>query len=525
MAYIKTVWIDRQVQYPLTFTQTNNANGTITLVPAEGTVSQAGTPICALNLNKMEDAIYNNDISNVKKNGDIMTGSLTVPVLISNTADGTSPFLVTSTTKVDNLNVDMVDGYHATDFLLASGYTASDILIKIKGVDGSGSGLDADLIDGIDSSAFARKDLTTDQAFNAGIVLPNSKALWSRNAGGTSYAIFYINGSNQVLAGNTALPIFLYSSSAPVWFNGTTNYTLYHTGSFSYTTTNTANALVQRDANGDVSFRIGNANRILLTSVPDLTLTMTNPAFQLTHADGSNMIMDNNEIQCRMANNTVNTLWLNKDGGNISMGNSVSTINIAGALTVGGTSVSLSDHTHGTLYATSSINSVTIFGSNFRPTSTSEGSGDNTITCGSPSYRWKTVYAGTATINTSDKRQKKDIEAMSEIQIEFFKRLLPVSYKFIDNDSNRTHYGFISQDVEKIMEEVGLTSLDFAGFIKSPIYENNETNTGAIIDYVYGLRYSEFIALNTYVLQRVMEEAETMKKDIEVIKQFVGMGV
>ena len=37
----------------------------------------------------------------------------------------------------------------------ASSYTAADVLAKIKTVDGSGSGLDADTLDGNDSSAFA----------------------------------------------------------------------------------------------------------------------------------------------------------------------------------------------------------------------------------------------------------------------------------------------------------------------------------------------------------------------------------
>ena len=41
-----------------------------------------------------------------------------------------------------------------------SGITGNDILTKIKQVDGSGSGLDADLLDGHDSSYFAKNDLT-----------------------------------------------------------------------------------------------------------------------------------------------------------------------------------------------------------------------------------------------------------------------------------------------------------------------------------------------------------------------------
>ena len=39
-----------------------------------------------------------------------------------------------------------------------SAYTASDVLTKLKTVDGTGSGLDADLLDGVDSSSFFRRD-------------------------------------------------------------------------------------------------------------------------------------------------------------------------------------------------------------------------------------------------------------------------------------------------------------------------------------------------------------------------------
>jgi len=41
-----------------------------------------------------------------------------------------------------------------TQYLLASGYTAADLLSKLLTVDGGGSGLDADLLDGLSSAAF-----------------------------------------------------------------------------------------------------------------------------------------------------------------------------------------------------------------------------------------------------------------------------------------------------------------------------------------------------------------------------------
>jgi hypothetical protein len=52
------------------------------------------------------------------------------------------------------LDADLLDGYHASSFVKTSDYDDTDVLAKIKNVDGSGSGLDADLLDGYHSSDF-----------------------------------------------------------------------------------------------------------------------------------------------------------------------------------------------------------------------------------------------------------------------------------------------------------------------------------------------------------------------------------
>ncbi|MBU5439509.1 hypothetical protein KQI42_15950 [Tissierella sp. MSJ-40] len=57
MAYIKTVWKNREVERPRTFTKVDNADGTITLVPSEGKIIEQGTPIIAANMNNIENGI------------------------------------------------------------------------------------------------------------------------------------------------------------------------------------------------------------------------------------------------------------------------------------------------------------------------------------------------------------------------------------------------------------------------------------------------------------------------------------
>ena len=60
---------------------------------------------------------------------------------------------LTSTLSGYALKSDLDSYYTKTDadgrYVLLSSYTAADVLAKLKTVDGSGSGLDADLLDGV----------------------------------------------------------------------------------------------------------------------------------------------------------------------------------------------------------------------------------------------------------------------------------------------------------------------------------------------------------------------------------------
>jgi hypothetical protein len=72
MAYNKTIWQDRVVEKPRTYTMTDNGDGTVTLTPAPGNVVQAGTPVNATNMNKIEQGIA--DAQNSTKNAEALSG-------------------------------------------------------------------------------------------------------------------------------------------------------------------------------------------------------------------------------------------------------------------------------------------------------------------------------------------------------------------------------------------------------------------------------------------------------------------
>lgn len=171
------------------------------------------------------------------------------------------------------------------------------------------------------------------------------------------------------------------------------------------------------------------------------------------------------------------------------------------------------------------------------------------LTLGTGNHRWGQIYSSSASISTSDKNLKKDISEIDEKYLEFFKLLTPVSYKFKDGTSGRIHVGFISQDVEDAMEACGLTDLEFAGFCKDqktiPVekkvtvqVENPETgkieekevtyNEDQVVpgEYVYSLRYEEFIALNTAMIQGLDERIEKLEDRLSslenTLKEFLS---
>jgi hypothetical protein len=148
---------------------------------------------------------------------------------------------------------------------------------------------------------------------------------------------------------------------------------------------------------------------------------------------------------------------------------------------------------------------------NFMPTE------DGEQMMGDPDFRWQGVYAKNGTIQTSDRRKKKDVEYDMAKYEEFFGKLKPTQYKMIDGESDRYHIGFISQDVEDTLAECGLKSTDFAGFIKTPKRAVRDDASSEILDYHYSLRYDEFVALNTHMIQKLMARVSELENRLEAL--------
>lgn len=169
---------------------------------------------------------------------------------------------------------------------------------------------------------------------------------------------------------------------------------------------------------------------------------------------------------------------------------------------------------------------------------------DNVYYLGFSSSRFKSIYAVTGTIQTSDRNYKEDISDFDDDFIKLFiMGIKPVSFKLKDADTGRTHYGMIAQDIEQLMQDIGITSMDFAGFIKSPKekttdifeeYEEEEIDSGTgetkvvqkkrLIgteteeipgEYIYSLRYDEFIAPLIRMVQLQQEQINELKSRLD----------
>ncbi len=166
---------------------------------------------------------------------------------------------------------------------------------------------------------------------------------------------------------------------------------------------------------------------------------------------------------------------------------------------------------------------VIVTDESFRPTR--DWAGD--IKLGISNCRWSEIWCSESSINSfSDRNLKNSIRYMNEYYKlgNFFLSLSPCTYKFNDGKSGRTHFGFISQDVEQALAENDMTAYDFAGFckdIKTETYLDEEGRefTKEVLsedgepEYIYSLRYGEFIALNTFMIQNLSKEIQNLKNE------------
>ena len=138
---------------------------------------------------------------------------------------------------------------------------------------------------------------------------------------------------------------------------------------------------------------------------------------------------------------------------------------------------------------------------------------DQAISLGGTGMRFKQVFAATSTISTSDKNLKHDIFPYDEKLEKVYMEIQPVSYKLnnysVVTNHDRTHYGFIAQQIESVLQKYGISNEQVGFLCKDVLDKPNEA--GQIIE--YSLRYGEFVSLNTHMTQKAHKRIDQLESE------------
>ncbi|TVR79708.1 MAG: hypothetical protein EA412_06005 [Chitinophagaceae bacterium] len=135
---------------------------------------------------------------------------------------------------------------------------------------------------------------------------------------------------------------------------------------------------------------------------------------------------------------------------------------------------------------------------------------DNTVALGGLSNRWTSVFASNGTINTSDMREKTNIQnstyGLSEVM-----QMRAVNFEWIDRPQDGTKIGFIAQELLDIVPEVVVT--------KEKV-ENRETGEVTYVEAEnYGVYYSDLLPVFSRAIQEQQAIIEAQKEELDKIKQ------
>ena len=139
---------------------------------------------------------------------------------------------------------------------------------------------------------------------------------------------------------------------------------------------------------------------------------------------------------------------------------------------------------------------------------------DATYTLGAASRRWTTVYATTATINTSDEREKEQIQDIDAAVLRAWGNVEYQQFKFKDavikkGSGARWHVGLVAQRVKEAFEAEGVDPFAYGILCYDEWDEQQEVTedgVGVVQEFQaagnrYGIRYEEALALECAYLR------------------------
>jgi hypothetical protein len=126
---------------------------------------------------------------------------------------------------------------------------------------------------------------------------------------------------------------------------------------------------------------------------------------------------------------------------------------------------------------------------------------------------WRTN--GSSWISSSDRNLKDEIKEIDDVYSKLFDKLIPVTYKWKEGTSGRTHIGFVAQNIKEATEACGLTTKEFAAYVHFDASEKN----GEVIPETCGIRYEEITPLNTWEIQKLKKRVAELEDKIKAMEE------
>jgi len=141
-------------------------------------------------------------LQTITTRGNITTQTITTPQIISNIATGTAPLIVASSTKITNLNADLLDGFDGTYYLNAT--NATGILSVSQGGIGTNN-LTANkiLVGNGTSNILSPSDITWNgtQLEVSGNIIPSTDSIYNLGSASKRWKDIYLSGSTIDISG------------------------------------------------------------------------------------------------------------------------------------------------------------------------------------------------------------------------------------------------------------------------------------------------------------------------------------
>lgn len=400
----------------------------------------AGGPINTVNI--ADTAITTNKIADDAVTADKLAHTAVTPGSYTNT----------------NLTVDQ-QGRITTAASGSASPTANEILTSLKTVDGTGSGLDADLLDGQEATAFAAAshthtasnitDFDTEVANNSAVAANTNKVTNATHTGDVTGATALTIADNAVTAAKI--------SDTDTTFNVDTNVGIGAVAGSTY-------KLNVTGAGNNANFQANNAGGPSSIFVRNTSATGTSAIVQLVSQTGGTNLARSVNIDLSSGNQWLQFSFSEGDQCAVRLDNS-----------------NVGDINAGT-------------GALFPKT-------NGTQDLGKTATRWNNLWSA-GTFNGSDRNLKQDIEELDEAEkrVAIACKSLVKKYRLKSavekkGDDARTHVGIIAQELQAAFEAEGLDAFKYSMIGKDTWWEKIEDGE-RVVKYEATEGYTEVIQMS-----------------------------